>query len=483
MDAPASSLLSPDRFTRFGNTVLILALAISLGLLLLLIWQAPEALPFVPVLTLALAGGLLLFRYPLVNLTVVLLGFIALTDYSTGIQLIEIVYGLYFMAFMAYWTLTHVFVYKTPLLVTLVDKAIFGLLVLVTLYIPIGYLFGAKPILIFNEWSAFILLAIYFPIKQAISQDARTARFFLIALGVIGTFVAVRNLINYQQVLLAATQAWQVSRGRVATNDNLLMVSSVFGLILVIFARGLKPNLAALGLFGLFFSGLILTQSRGYWLAFLFAAGCMFLIVPSAQKQRILLIIGIGSAALLGLAVLLFGDVVLVVFFGLTERLASLKTAVTTDISLVNRFKESAAAWQHIKVNPILGYGMGVPYVFYDIVHESTDVDAFVHNGYLSIWYKFGIVGLALTLTAWAGAAWHGIRAFRLANAPAPVRFAGIVSACALAGFSISAITSNPYYVNDTLFMLGFLMGLGSGAYQYAFPKEASSQRPEPTAV
>ncbi len=457
----------PDYRAR-GNYLLQMLLCGGLLLLALTIWMAPESVIYVPAILIAVPIAFYLFAHPLANIAVVLFGFVALTDYTPGLQITEVAYGLYSLTYLAHWFFVRIFLYEAPFLKTAVDKAMFGLLILVTCYIPIAILFGGSGYGIFAEWSAFVLLAFYFPIKDTIASHRHGATIVLAAIGFIGAFVASRNFINYREMLLNATQIWQVARGRISTNDNLLMISSMYGLVLLVFANRSAHKMIALGAFVLFFSGLILTQSRGYWVAFLLGATFMFIIADRRIKRRIIIWGTGGGVALALFAMIFLQEYIALIFSGLLERLVSLRTASSADISLVNRFRETATVWDHIVKNPIMGYGMGVSYDFFDITNGVTETDAFIHNGYISLWYKYGLLGLVLVLFIWLSSIWLGVKAYRFPAASAQVRLAGLIAASALTAFLLSCNTSNPFFLNDTLFAFALLLGTAAGAHERA---------------
>ena len=455
-----------QRYKRLGDALLYTALS---GLVLIILygaWTFAEGIIYLPIVLLGIVAFAFLFSNPRLNLIVVLLGFVSLTDYNSGFQVVEVLYGLYFITFLGHWFISRIFITKEPFVRTLTDRAVLLLLIAVTCYIPVAVVFNGNIYGIFAEWIAFVLLSFYFPIKEEIRNNPKGALIILAIIGFIGVYIAFRNLINYRTMLSSATQMWQVARGRVVTNDNLLMISSLYGLILFTFSQKWRHQILSIGLFVLFFSGLILTQSRGYWVSFLLGAGFMFLLIDGSHKKRLILITIGGSVSLTLIASVFLQDIFLLVTSGLAERLLSLQTATTADISLVNRFRETSAVWEHIRVNPILGYGMGVGYDFFDITMGVTETDAFVHNGYISLWYKYGLIGLGLVLLFWFRAIFNGVRAFRTQTAAPTVRLVGLFGATTLTAFLLSTITSSPFFLNDTLFAFALLLGSAEGAFQ-----------------
>lgn len=475
---PALFALTPEAAWRWGVGALWAGLVLGLLLVAYLAWFAPEALPVIPALLLVGVAGWHLFRRPVLNLVVVLAAVVLVLQRVDGLQLQEVAYGLYFLSFLAYWFITRLLVYgeAREVLSTTEARALFLFLVLVTLSIPLSPLFGGQLRQVLSEWVSLALLGLYFPVKELVRRHRYGPQLVLGVIAWVGLFVALRNMVNYQQILINATQEWQVVKGRVTANDTLLAVPSLFALPLLIYARRWKSQLVLLGAFLLFFSGLILTQSRGYWLAFLFGAFLMLLAVDRRHKIRLVGLGVFGLAAVAAIGALFLSDYFFVVIDALVARFASIGSSTSRDISLVNRLYESAAVWEWIKDNPILGHGMATKYYFYDITFRFTRVDFFIHNGYLSLWFKFGIWGLGLMLVAWFGAAWRGLQAFRAAHAPMLVRLIGLGAAMGLMALALAANTSNPLVHTDSCFILSVTAGVASGAYLRGRDEEVTAE-------
>lgn len=465
--ASALFALTPHAFWVWGRTLLAAGLAFGLLLVLLIARTGSYTLGlFFAAALVAAPAVVYLFKRPTLNLFVVLVGFVVIADNEAGFQFREILYALYLYSLLAHWYALRLFFYRESFLQTPQDKALFVFLVLLPCTIPLTILFNGSLVGAASEAFSLSLLALYFPLKEACARYRHGPRTLLLIVVCIGMLVAMRNLLNYQQMLSNVTQAWQVATGRVVTNDNLLMVCSLFSLTLLIFARRRWSFGLLLGCFLVCFGGLLLTQSRGYWLAFLLGAVAMFVLVEARYRKRMLLLGGLGLVALVGIGLAFFAAYMDVLLGGLLDRFASVGSAATSDVSLINRFREARTAMSYVVKNPVLGYGMGVPYTFYDIAHQATDFDALVHNGYVGLWYKFGLWGLGLMLFFWAGTIWRGVQAFLTKQGSSWMRLCGLAGALSLIAFTLSTITSNPFFLKDSLFIFSVAAGLAGGAYE-----------------
>ncbi len=467
---------SPEAIRSSGVFVLHIGFGFTLLIILFISrFFNPLTVLIIPAL---FVGGIIflyLFKHPLINLSVVLGLFVLVSDYEEGIQLVEVFYGVYYLSFLGHWFVTRTMIFKDSILSHPEDKAFLIFLVLVTLYIPLTFLFNGDSRSLLSEWTSLMLLGFYFPIKEACIRYKNGTKIVVGVLLWIGIFAAIRNIILYRQSLLDAELAYQITLGRVHFNDNILMASSIISLALLTYHKKIKKLIPSTALFILLLSGLILTLSRAFWMAFLFGVGLMFLAADAQYKRRLLILSSIGIGCFLCVLILSLSDYVDLIFLGLADRLLSIPAAITNDPSMINRFHESKTVLNRILQNPILGYGMGVSYIFYDIVHGGTDQDPFVHNAYLGLWYKFGVLGLSSVIYIWCKIVTQGIRTLQI-NAIPLTRIITFSSAMALTAFALGAMTSNPFFLMDGTLLFGMLTGLVSGGYRRSL-LEAETQQ------
>jgi len=459
--------MTPDAFWRWGRALLAAALGFGLLLVALLAWKAPTLAPFFTGALIALPGVVYLFKRPTLNLYVALAGFVLISGYGEGVQIVEVLYGLYFLSVLGYWFASRLFFYRDGLVRDPEDAALLFFMLYAGASAVWAVAFGAKVGTIVGEGLVLVMLTFYFPVKAACTRSPRATA---IVLGIIcwfALFVSIRNVIDYRTGLSSATKLYQIATGRVALNEVLLMMPALGLLTFLLYARRWRSRITLLGLFLFVFIGLILTQSRGYWAAFLFGGLALFIFTDRRRKAHSLLLMTGGLAVVFLIGLVLFEDFITVIGGGVIERFASLGTAITADVSLINRFYESLAVWERIKVNPILGYGMGTPYHYFNLTVDATRDWAFVHNGFVGLWYKFGLVGLGLMLYVWGRSIWNGVRLFRCREAPRVLRLAGLTAAVCLIAEVLVANTSNPFLIADATLMIALWASLASGGLAY----------------
>jgi len=229
-----------------------------------------------------------------------------------------------------------------------------------------------------------------------------------------------------------------------------------------------RQTLSYLVLFLLCFSGLLLTLGRAFWMSFALGVLFLFFVVDRRHKMRILLYGSSAAVPLLAIGLFFFGHYVELFLEGLLARLTSVEGSLSRDISLMGRITEAQGALARIEQNPVLGHGAGVPFEYNNIISRTRVTTTFVHVGYLYLWYAFGLLGGGLMLFLWGRSVWCGLRSFRVREAPLTWRLAGLGAAATLVAFTLSAMTSNPFWHKDYLLGLAYIMGLACGVHARA---------------
>jgi O-antigen ligase len=442
-------------------------------------WAAYDYLFLIPA---ALLGGLalaFLARDELYLLCAILGAFAVVSGYEAGFQLEEALYGVLYLSYLAYWFASRFFFYRDHILRSPIDVALFLFLLYVTASFGLTFVLGGDPILMISEWLSLTMISFYFPAKELIRRDPRAPKALLLTLAWIALFIVLRNYWIYQTDLSSAEALWQIAVNRVPMNEHVLMMGTLGTLVFWLYTKGLS-RLVLLGLFMLLLGGVVIGQSRSVWVSTLLGVVVIFFMIDRVHKVRLLLAGGIAGTMLIGFAYFFLEDVVFLVLGGLIDRFSSLETAASQDISLINRFVEAGAAWEAIKQNPLLGHGFGVSFRYYSLVKEFTYETSFVHNGYVGVLYRHGLVGFVLLFTYYLGSIWRGLRLW-FSQQPLLYRLMGLIVVACLVAESLVGNTENPFATSEKTLMIGLLGAMASASQGVSFslrPTSAAAPRP-----
>lgn len=279
------------------------------------------------------------------------------------------------------------------------DKTIFLLHIILVYGLILGIVNGGNIYLAFGETSDFFGILLYFPLMKFMPNQKFTKHIIIVLLFIL-VFVLIRNLINYRQIILQAVMQWQAEKARVSSNEFILMFGALAFMSCASVIKRFIPKLFVISLFLLSFGGLILTQSRGYWISFFLGAAIIFLVINKNGKKTILITLLALSITGLFFIKLFLANEFQLILTGLQERFLTL-TSGKLDVSLYERLLETKTVLGMMIKNPIAGYGLGYTYTKKIVFFHYFTETSYVHNGYLAMWLKFGLVGLLTLISFW----------------------------------------------------------------------------------
>ena len=208
-----------------------------------------------------------------------------------GFTIEEVLYGLFAFGYLGWWFLSRLFLYRDPVVRTPVDWSLFLFLIWVTLSLATAKLYGGDMSRFASEWLSVSMFAYYFPVKEAVRRNEGGAKALLIAAFCLTTFIAFRNLLEYQAEILNAATLLHAAHGRVVENEQLLMMSGLFSI--AFFLRAKTWLWKGLLLFAvlMFTAGVIIGLSRALWVSY--ALGGLVILLVSRREHRLVLI-GVG---------------------------------------------------------------------------------------------------------------------------------------------------------------------------------------------
>ena len=326
----------------------------------------------------------------------------------------------------------------------------------------LGQVFGADAYDFRADVLATIPFLLYLPFKDLCVRHRHGPLLLGVALVVYGVVASVQSALFIRQVITGATAVWQIADARFAASEAPITAGLLLSAAAFATARTRAAGAVALVLTAGLFGGLILSKSRGFWVAAILGLSALTVVGRSGDRRRLALAAVLGATALAGIGLLLFADQLALIASGTLDRFASLASA-GRDESLLNRFAETQGAWERIRVNPILGYGWGVQFSYYGFLSEGTVTWSFLHNGYVNLWYKTGLWGLGLMLFVWVSGVVRGGAAGRRAGLPTLERACALGAMATLVALSLAAVTSNPFSVLDQMLVVTLALALAHG--------------------
>lgn len=466
------------RVQAWGTAALVAAAAVCAAATLGLAAAMPGAILAVPTAVGGLVGVLLLSARPGMGAALAVVLSLLLSGMADTIPAGKVIFGGYVAAYVTVWYGAR-WARGVPIVVSRTDVGAALLLVLgVFGGLALGLALGNRPADIVPQFQAFVPVLLYFPLKDTCARVRFGPEIIAGALVLVGVAAAVENALLTRQALSSATQLWQIIDVRVSYGEIMLMGATMIVTGLLVAARSWREHAFLLALFGIVVAGLILSKSRGFWVATILGLLVLLVASPAAERRRLVVTGTVGAGVLLVTAFAVAADYVMLIGTGIAKRFLTISTATTADVSLMNRFAENVGAWETVRLSPILGYGWGATYEYYSLISDGTQVWGFVHNAYLGLWLKIGLWGLGLVAWVWLGAIAGGLWALRDHRLSPRHRAVAGAAGAALVGIAIVANASSPFELADQMLALTTLWAVAQGTAQRARLSPLAAEAP-----
>lgn len=358
----------------------------------------------------ALPFGLLVAWFLLRNPKTILISTVLLSSFvvynAPGLDPGELMY-------YGMWLITVLLVlipqiYRAELRVeTALDKLYILLLFTMAIGVFMGFFTAASRAEIFIEVLYFYSgLVFYFAIRPHLnSRLFRTA--LLVSLLLIFLYVVLRTYTSYRSAILSAVAEWQLNFARGSGNENFLLAGTIITAAALLYVQKLWHKVALIVVLALSVGAVIVTLTRSLWVVTVLGLIIVAYYVGPAEKKRLISYFT-AAVAVIAIVGLIYLDVTLFILDLLLFRFKSFGAGLA-DLSVTDRIYETQRVWGKIRQNPITGWGFGAEYLKYDvIIRRTSSYTSYVHNGYLGMWFKIGILGL-LTILA------YGVTLYRTA--------------------------------------------------------------------
>ncbi len=403
--------------------------------------------------------------------TVILLH-VLLIQRSEEITFGEIIFGTYFFSVLGFWFVRRRLFQEKPILEGTADLVFIVFLVLCTFSFAPAILYKADPVKWLREYIVFLGFLLYFPVRQYCREKNYTI--FLLSFLLLAAYVAISNLIQYKLATAVAFYFWELVGYRQTASEPLMMAIVLVCTSLFLYTKSGSLKLLYLALVSFFGVCLMLTFSRGYWIAIVLGFVLIFFLVEKSEKLRMFRYAAAFTGVASFVVVFLFSDFAKLLFDAIYIRFLSVGN-IMSDPSVQNRLHESTAVIAHIASNPIVGRGLGTLFRYQNVLLERTYEGWYVHNAYLFLWFKLGLFGLITFMAAYLLRLRQNFEAFRKQHNPA--RRAMLLGCFAILAVMIPlSITSPQFYARDSVLIIAICWGIASAEYSKLSPKANSSK-------
>lgn len=363
-------------------------------------------------LALSFAGIVLIIYKPVLWIYIIAASMrFILHDEEDGFSMVELTLGLFYISTLLFWLFWHIIVKGKKLIKNSADLLLISFLLLLPLTSLISVLNDVPFVQWIRECHHYIFLLYYFPIREYIN-DKKSVIIFLILLGITFSSLSIQNIIAYKRATSDAVYAYQLIFAKSAARVSGLFfpICAAFSFVALAY---LKNNYLRIlvGAFAIINSvAALASMSRSTWVLVIVTCVVPFLFARKDNRLFYTTSFVILSVFLF-IGISLFGgkntDLVKKI---INKRLSS--ASKFNDHSYLTRVNENIAAWELIKQYPLGGNGTGAGKLFYDLVGKQHSRSSYIHNGYISMLYKFGyplfLIHLGFFVT-------YSIVAFRIA--------------------------------------------------------------------
>ena len=338
---------------------------------------------------------------------------------------------------------------------------VFCMLGLVLVAVAVAFfLFNTAPRDILSDARNYLGWLILFCLVGKIRTRKQLSR-LQIGLVIVGLLVAAAALLQFftghtfvqnarVEELTSVSQSMGVVRSIVGAG-NYFLIFALF-LLLARMMTGTTSTVAALPLVGFLAAGLVVNFGRGLWLSTFGGAMLLaFWLIGWRGVWRLAAAGVFGLAVALGALALYKPHIVEAAY----ERLVSTTSeTLDRDTTLGWRLEEVTDATEKIVQSPFVGIGLGTSYKPVIRMNGRTTtvsdevLTRYIHNAYVGLWLKFGILGLVTV----AILIWHMIRRGLVMEKQTEDPKMRALALSIVAGFIVPTVTSftQPEWLDQT---------------------------------
>lgn len=313
-----------------------------------------------------------------------------------GFSVVDAVMAVYFVSVLVGWLVWTVVVRRKKILWEWKDVVLLLAIVGTLANAAVAVTTGRATLFAWaREWALLAMMGYYFVFRTEFASK-QMLRYYVYLLVVVALGISVWGIVMFREQVLQALFAYQL-KGIKGVNAPYL-AGLLLAMSLYLHGKKWLPRIGWLLCSAIIGAGIVATYTRTIWLAGAFMLLAMVLLLPWKQQVRMLVLVGVSTAFIVGVAQFSVGEFLPIVGKTITKRALSAQRGIR-DPALTERRDETGRLLRYLRQPDIAlaGYGMGAKYVYYDTFLGKPVRVHFVHNGALSLIFKLGIpLGLLL---------------------------------------------------------------------------------------
>ena len=366
----------------------------------------------IPVIAVGLALIVAMFKYPKLWMGTFFLALpIFLSDTGKGLSASELAVGGFLMISIVVWIGWTISNHEVILVRWWGDFLLLLFLALSFGNFAIAMLNGIPFVDWLAEWTVYLLVLYYFPIRHYFEQDERSIRQLLILGAVSTVLMAAYSIYLYKARMAAggALYAYQLWSSRSVLLGPIFVMTMLIGVPAIFFQRK-YAKLFAFIIVLVNAGALALTFTRSLWIFFFVSLLVIAVYLRPLQNLKMAFsIVAIAGVTYLGASIYsprLTAIAVRIV----QERVASSTQLSGGDFSFETRTIEAEEASKAIARYPLGGSGIRSTLLSWGPIEQFHWRKSFIHIGYISLPFKLGIPLALLMLWTVGLFAWRTFR-------------------------------------------------------------------------
>ena len=270
---------------------------------------------------------------------------------------------------------------------------VLAFLVIVILGIFVGIRLGNEMRSVFADARLFLYYGSFFLCVSSFRsfRDFRILLWVILVSSVLGAVPQILWSLSSSMTDLVTGQHYQFGR-ITGTQEVSYPVVVAASLSILVFSRSIIQRAVVIPILAVSFIALVLSYTRGSWLALIASLAFLAVILLGNDKARSRSVKTILIFTIFISGMLLLLDLYGVVSVGSIFLRLSLLARDRLDISALSRLSEWQEALRAFARHPIFGAGLGYMFHFYAIGIGWND-QTYIHNSYIYVLAKMGVVG------------------------------------------------------------------------------------------